>query len=67
MICEKAVIYLYKEHDATNLASASDVTITAFDGSAFDCNQYHAVLCDECLDKAIQRRRVTFVGQINPL
>jgi hypothetical protein len=68
MICEKAVIYLWSEdviagNESTNLASASNITIRAHYGSEFDCNEYAGIICDECLDRAIQRRRVRFVTE----
>lgn len=64
LICEKAVVYLWTEEqagDATNLNDAVDFEITGSYGSRFDTNIYHAVMCDDCLDKAIQSRRVSFV------
>jgi hypothetical protein len=72
LICEKAVVYLWSKDviagaDATNLNNASDVRILAWYGSIFDCNEYHAVICDDCLDKAIQRNRVSFVKEHPPL
>lgn len=66
LICEKAVTYLWTEEqagDATNLNYASNVKIVAWYGSIFDCNEYAAIICDDCLDKAIQRNRVLFVKQ----
>ena len=62
-ICEKAVIYLWKDKDATNLDGASNVKIFSWYGSVFDANEYHAVICDDCLDSAIQSRRVTFIKE----
>jgi hypothetical protein len=64
LICEKAVIYLWTEEqagDATNLNDAVDFEITGSYGSRFDTNIYHAVMCDDCLEEAIQKRRVSFV------
>lgn len=69
LICEKAVIYLWPEELAggtTNLDSACDLTIMASYGSEFDMNEYTAIICDECLDKAIQRNRVSFVKEHKP-
>lgn len=69
LICEKAVIYLWPEELAggtTNLDGACDVTIMASYGSEFDMNEYTAIICDECLDKAIQRNRVSFVKEHKP-
>jgi hypothetical protein len=69
LICEKAVIYLWTEEiagSASNLDSASDIKIMASYGSVFDMNEYQAIICDECLDKAIQRNRVLFVKEHSP-
>jgi hypothetical protein len=69
LICEKAVLYLWPEELAgstTNLDGASDIRIIASYGSVFDMNEYQAIICDECLDKAIQRNRVLFVKEHPP-
>lgn len=71
LICEKAVVYLWNENvvagsESTNLHNASDITIMSWYGSSFDMNEYHAVICDECLDAAIQRKRVSFVKEHAP-
>jgi hypothetical protein len=65
LICEKAVIYLWPELEKpTNLNSACDVYIQGDYGSNFDMLKYEAIICDECLDKAIQSKRVRFVGEL---
>jgi len=67
LICERAIMYLWPDitfdngQQCTNLNNAVDLDITGGYGSRFDLNIYHAIICDDCLDKAIQRRRVTFV------
>jgi hypothetical protein len=69
LVCEKAVIYLWPKElagEATNLDGASDVRIIASYGSEFDCNEYQAIICDECLDKAVQRNRVLFIKEHSP-
>lgn len=68
LICERAVIYLWREdiiedEPPTNLNGASYLQIIASYGSMFDCNEYHAVICDDCLDKAVQSRRVRFIKE----
>jgi hypothetical protein len=67
IICEKAVIYLWPEEfgtgDTDNLNGATHLNFYAGYGSEFDCNEYQAIICDECLDKAIQRNRVLFVKE----
>lgn len=60
LVCEKAVVYLWPEH--TNLNGAVDVKIYGSYGSVFDTNEYIAVICDDCLDKLVQSKRVTFIG-----
>lgn len=69
LICEKAVIYLWPEElvgDTTNLDGASNLRIIASYGSIFDCNEYQAIICDDCLDKAVQRNRVLFIKEHSP-
>ena len=67
LICEKAVIYLFEDKRATNLNGASNVKILSWYGSVFDMNEYHAIICDDCLDAAIQRNRVSFIKEHPPL
>lgn len=66
LICEKAVIYLWeelKDIEAENLDGAVYMNLLAGYGSIFDMNEYQAIICDDCLDKAIQRNRVLFVKE----
>ena len=66
IICEKAILYLWTKEqadEATNLDSACDVTIFASYGSIFDCNEYAGAICDDCIDKLVQSRRLRFVKQ----
>ena len=66
LICEKAVIYLWKELvdiEAENLDGAVYMNLLAGYGSIFDMNEYQAIICDDCLDKAIQRNKVLFVKE----
>lgn len=66
LICEKAVIYLWqelKDIEAENLDGAVYMVMVAGYGSVFDMNEYQAIICDDCLDKAIQRNRVLFVKE----
>jgi hypothetical protein len=63
LICEKAIVYLWDLKSSTNLNGASDIKIMSSYGSSFDCNEYHAVICDDCLDAAVQKKRVSFVQQ----
>lgn len=69
LICEKAVMYLWGNENAgtsSNLNGAADISIIAWYGSQFDMNEYAAIICDDCLDKAIQKRRVVFVKEHPP-
>jgi hypothetical protein len=68
IICEKAVLYLWKEkivnnESPTNLDGACDVTIFASYGSIFDMNEYAGIICDDCIDKLVQSRRLRFVKE----
>jgi len=67
LICEKAIIYLWPEEfgtgDTNNLDGATHINFYAGYGSVFDMNEYQAIICDDCLDKAIQRNRVLFVQE----
>lgn len=69
LICEKAVMYLWENENAgtsSNLNGAADVSIIAWYGSQFDMNEYAAIICDDCLDKSIQKRRVRFIKEHPP-
>lgn len=67
LICEKAVVYLWPDQkfddgqQITNLNDAVDVRIVGNYGSRFDTNIYEAIICDDCMDKLIQSKRVTFI------
>lgn len=67
LICEKAVVYLWPDQrlengeGVTNLNDAVDVQIVGNYGSRFDTSIYEAIICDDCMDKLIQSKRVTFV------
>lgn len=64
LICEKAVIYEWPEHkEADNLDGACHVVINGGYGSVFDLATYGAIICDDCLDKAIQSCRVSLIHQ----
>jgi len=67
LICEKAVIYLWSEElpdlPSANLDGAVYMNLLAGYGSMFDMNEYEAIICDDCLDKAIQRNRMLFIKE----
>ncbi len=66
MICDKAVMYLWNQEqagDATNLDYACDVRIFAGYGSIFDSNEYAGIICDDCIDKLVQSRRLRFIKE----
>lgn len=69
LICEKAVMYLWDKNvigmETENLDGGVYMVMIAGYGSVFDMNEYQAIICDDCLDKAIQRNRVLFVKE-NP-
>ena len=65
LICEKAVVYLWDTEvagETENLYGACDVDITGSYGSDYDTCLYRANICDECMDKAIQSKRVIFIS-----
>lgn len=68
LICERAIAYLWPDQTLedgkplTNLNNATDFRIVGSYGSSFDTNIYEAIICDDCLDKAIQSKRVSYVG-----
>ena len=71
IICEKAVVYLWREDiieddPPTNLDYAANVTIFASYGSIFDMNEYAGIICDDCIDKLVQSRRLRFVKEHGP-
>ena len=68
IICEKAVIYLWPENqNATNLSSAANVSIQAFYGSDHDTAEFAGIVCDTCLDRLVQNKRLRFIQYHNPL
>lgn len=64
IICEKAVIYEFDNIYSSNLNSGSWLDIESGYGSVFDNNIYRAIICDECLDKVIQSKRVRFLREV---
>ncbi len=66
IICEKALAYLEfgeekaKFEDCIN--SANNFDIHGGYGSAFDGFIYKAVICDDCMDKLIQRGKVQVIN-----
>lgn len=56
LICEKAVVY-YAPTTQT-LAKGSYLAIVSSYGSNFEGHAYGAIICDDCLDHAIQSKRV---------
>lgn len=65
IVCEKALIYLElgvsKSKDTDVINNGNNFTIIGGYGSSFDTGVYEAVICDECLDKAIQRRQIQVI------
>jgi hypothetical protein len=56
LLCEKAVVY-YAPTTQT-VAAASYLSIISTYPSNFDGHAYGAIICDDCLDHAIQSKRV---------
>jgi len=56
LICDKAVVYYAKT--TQTLAAASYLSIRPTYPSNFDGYIYNAIICDDCLDKSIQRNKV---------
>lgn len=69
IVCEKAVMYLWNKNltgtQTSNLDGGVYVNLLAGYGSVFDMNEYEAIICDDCLDKAVQRNRILFVKAHN--
>jgi hypothetical protein len=67
IVCEKAVMYLWDKDvigmETENLDGGVYMVMIAGYGSVFDMNEYQAIICDDCLDKAVQRNRVLFVKE----
>jgi hypothetical protein len=67
IVCEKAVMYLWDKDvigmETNNLDGGVYMNLLAGYGSVFDMNEYEAIICDDCLDKAVQRNRVLFVKE----
>lgn len=61
IICEKAVMYLW-ENNATNLNGGVDITLSAHYGSEFDTSEFSGIVCDECLGRLVQSKRLRFDG-----
>jgi len=62
IVCEKALAYVELGPDKVKyedcITNGTNFDIVAGFGSDFDGNHYEAVICDECLDKAIQKSQV---------
>lgn len=67
IVCEKAVMYLWNKDvigmETENLDGGVYIVMIAGYGSVFDMNEYQAIICDDCLDKAVQRNRVVFIKE----
>jgi hypothetical protein len=61
-VCDREVKYLWEDLDkTTNLENASDIFIQSDYGSEFDLDQYSATVCDNCLQKAIELKKVRYI------
>lgn len=46
------------------IVNANNFRIVGNYNSAFDGSAYEAIICDDCLDKLIQRRYVIYIGEV---
>jgi len=62
IVCEKALAYVELGVDKVKypdcIVNGTNFDVVAGYGSDFDGHCYEAVICDECLDKAIQKSQV---------
>jgi hypothetical protein len=71
IICDKEIEYLFKDmEEYTNLSNAADIKIICAYGSSFDTHDFDAIICDDCLEKAVNSKKVrdcgSYVGRRNP-
>ena len=64
IICEKAVMYLWDRKESTNLNSAVNIMIQGHYGSDYDATEFAGIICDECMDKLIQSKRLRFTRNL---
>jgi len=57
MICGKKMFSLF-DNTYTNVDGGVAIDIQMSYGSAFDGNVYRAVLCDECVSKAKEEKKI---------
>lgn len=62
MVCERAHLYAEFGPDRMKhtdcIIGGNNITIIGNFGSAFDGNVFEAILCDVCLDKMVQSKRL---------
>jgi hypothetical protein len=65
--CEKGLKYMEFGKEKAKfedcIESANNFTIVGGYGSAFDGFLYKAILCDDCMDKLIQKGQVEVIGK----
>lgn len=62
IICEKAVMYLSENNSNTLLNGGVNITLSAYYGSEFDTSEFSGIVCDECMGRLVQSKRLTFNG-----
>jgi len=62
IVCAKEIPLVWE--DKENLQYGSDFFIQCDYGSNFDLDQYHAAVCDTCLEKAIQANHAVKIGEM---
>ena len=66
IMCEKALAYLELGEDKVKfedcINNANNFKIIGGYGSSFDGFVYEAVVCDDCMDKLIQRGKVQVIS-----
>ena len=67
IVCEKGLKYVeFGEHQSKItdcIKNANNFNILGGYGSSFDGLMYEAIICDECLDKLIQKGHLTAISE----
>lgn len=66
IICDKQMNYLWPNEATGNIAHGCDVIMIGSYGSRFDTDEYHAIICDNCLKTAQEKGKARFVKEHAP-
>ena len=66
IVCHKKMEYLWPDEETSNIDDGCDVIIIGSYGSKFDMDEYHAIICDKCLEAAYTNSRARFVKEHAP-